>query len=214
VTSDASDSLVAAAHARGVRDQRVLAALGAVSRAAYVPGASARRVAADRPIAIGGGQVTTQPSLLAAMVEALALDGSERVLEVGTGLGYQAAILGRLAREVWTIERHPQLAAAAARNLAAEGADNVHVEHADGSDGLAAHAPYDAIIVAAAHPLVPPPLVAQLVPGGRLVQPIGPGGAETVTLFRREGDALVRLGLIAYARFVPLIGRHGSGDRR
>jgi protein-L-isoaspartate(D-aspartate) O-methyltransferase len=148
------------------------------------------------------------------MVEALALDGTERVLEVGTGLGYQAAILARLAREVWTIERLPELAAAAARHLAAEGVANARVEVGDGSQGLAAHAPYDAIIVAAAHPRVPPVLAAQLRPGGRLVAPIGPGGAETVTIFRRENGGLVPVGVVAPARFVPLITDHGLDDER
>jgi protein-L-isoaspartate(D-aspartate) O-methyltransferase len=212
-TEGKSHSLVAAARAAGVRDARVLAALGEVPRAAYVPEASVREVEADRPIPIGGGQVTTQPSLLAAMVEALALEGSERVLEVGTGLGYQAAILARLAREVWTLERHAELAEAAKGNLAAQGVENVHVELADGSAGFAAHAPYEAVVVAAAHPQVPAPLVAQLAPGGRLVQPIGPGGAESVTLFQREPGGLVRCGLVTHARFVPLVGRYGFADR-
>ena len=201
-----------AARAAGVRDPRVLTALAEVPRGAYAPHASARQIAADRPIVIGGGQVTTQPSLLAAMVEALALDGSERVLEVGTGLGYQAAILARLAREVWTIERLPELAAAAARQLAAEAVTNARVKLGDGSQGLPLHAPYDAIIVAAAYPHVPPPLATQLRPGGRLVAPIGPGGAETVTLFRRENGGLVPLGVVAPARFVPLITGHLLDD--
>jgi protein-L-isoaspartate(D-aspartate) O-methyltransferase len=160
----------------------------------------------DRPIGIGSGQVTTQPSLVAAMVEALALRGGERVLEVGTGLGYQAAILGRLARDVWTVERRPELAAV---NLVAAGADNVRVREGDGSAGLAEHAPYDAIVVAAAHPLVPAPLAAQLAPGGRRVQPIGPSGSEEVTLFRRTGDRLVRVRVVIGAHFVALYGRHG-----
>jgi protein-L-isoaspartate(D-aspartate) O-methyltransferase len=125
------------------------------------------------------------------------------VLEVGTGLGYQAAILGQLAREVWSVERQPELAAATAANLAAEGVDNVHVHEGDGTDGLAAHAPYDAIVVAAAHPRVPPPLAAQLAPDGRLVQPIGPSRAEDVTLFRRTGDRLVRMRIVIGARSVP-----------
>ena len=211
-TERALHQLVAAARTAGVRDPLVLAALAAVPRAAYVPEASAGAVDSDRPIRIAGRQVTTQPSLLAAMVEALALDGSERVLEVGTGLGYQAAILARLAREVWTIERRPELAEAAARNLAGQAVENVHVELADGSEGLATQAPYDAIVVAAAHPHVPPPLVAQLVVGGRLVQPMGPGGAEAVTLFRRARVGLVRVRLVTHAHFVPLVGRHGFGD--
>jgi protein-L-isoaspartate(D-aspartate) O-methyltransferase len=212
-TEGTSHSLVVAARAAGVRDARVLAALGEVPRAAYVPRATVREAEADRPIPIGGDQVTTQPSLVAAMVEALALEGSEHVLEVGTGLGYQAAILARLAREVWTLERRPELAEAAEGNLAAQGVRNVHVVVTDGSTGLATHAPYDAIVVAAAFPQVPAPLVEQLAQGGRLVQPIGPGGAEVVTLFRREAGGLVRVGRITHARFVPLVGRHGFADR-
>jgi protein-L-isoaspartate(D-aspartate) O-methyltransferase len=209
--------LVIAARATGVRDTRVLDAVAAVPRASYVPQDRVGEAALDRAIPIGSDQVTTQPSLVAAMVEALALHGGERVLEVGTGLGYQAAILGRLAREVWTVERRPELAAGAAANLAAEGVDNVHVREGDGSDGVAEHAPYDAIVVAAAHPQVPAPLAAQLAPGGRLVQPIGPSGSEEVTLFRQEGDRLERVRVVIGAHFVPLYGRHGfppSGPRR
>jgi protein-L-isoaspartate(D-aspartate) O-methyltransferase len=205
----ASHPLAVAATGVGVRDARVLEALATVPRARYVPPEHAALAGRDRPIRIAGGQVTTQPSLVAVMVEALALRGGERVLEVGTGLGYQAAILGQLAREVWSVERQPELAAAAAANLAAEGVDNVHVHEGDGTDGLAAHAPYDAIVVAAAHPRVPPPLAAQLAPDGRLVQPIGPSRAEDVTLFRRTGDRLVRMRIVSGARFVPLYGRHG-----
>jgi protein-L-isoaspartate(D-aspartate) O-methyltransferase len=201
--------LIVAARATGVGDARVLDAVAAVPRASYVPHARVGEASLDGPIPIGAGQVTTQPSLVAAMVEALALRGGERVLEIGTGLGYQAAILGRLAREVWTVERRPELAGAAAANLAAEGVDNVRVREGDGSDGLAAHAPYDAVVVAAAHPLVPAPLAAQLAPGGRLVQPIGPSGSEKVTLFRRTGDRLERVRVVIGAHFVPLYGRHG-----
>lgn len=202
-----SHPLVAASLEAGVRDARVLEAMAAVPRVRYVPEGFEAAADRDRPIPIGGEQVTTQPSLVAAMVEALELTGDERVLEIGTGLGYQAAILGRLAREVWTVERRPELAAAAAANLAAEG--NVHVVAGDGSEGLADGAPYDAIIVAAAHPDVPPPLTAQLTEGGRLVQPIGPSGRENVFLFRRRGGELVRERLVARASFVPLCGRHG-----
>jgi protein-L-isoaspartate(D-aspartate) O-methyltransferase len=201
--------LVVAARAIGVRDERVLEAVAAISRASYVPHAHVGEADLDRPIPIGSGQVTTQPSLVAAMVEALALHGYERVLEVGTGPGYQAAILGRLAREVWTVERLPKFAASAAANLAAEGVDNVHVRLGDGSRGLDRHAPYDAIVVAAAYPVVPAPLARQLAPGGRLVQPIGPSGSEDVTLFRRDGDRLVRVRVVTGAHFVPLYGRDG-----
>jgi len=202
--------LVAAARAAGVRDARVLEALAAVPRVGYVPCGQWVDAGLDRPVAIGSGQVTTQPSLVAAMVEALGLCGSERVLEVGAGFGYQAALLARLAREVWSVERHPRLAARAAANLARAGVDNARVVVGDGTEGLPAHAPYDAIIVAAAHPLVPPPLVAQLADGGRLVQPIGPSGAEDVTLFvRRDLGGLVRVRSIVGARFAALYGRHG-----
>jgi len=202
-----SHPLVAASLEAGVRDARVLDAMAAVPRVRYVPEGFEAAADRDRPIPIGGDQVTTQPSLVAAMVEALQLAGDERVLEIGTGLGYQAAILGRLAREVWSVERRPELAAAAAASLAAEG--NVHVVAGDGSEGLADGAPYDAIIVAAAHPDVPPPLTARLTEGGRLVQPIGPSGRENVFLFRRRGGDLVRERLVARASFVPLYGRHG-----
>jgi protein-L-isoaspartate(D-aspartate) O-methyltransferase len=202
--------LVAAAGAVGVRDARVLNALADVPRAAYVPADATGAAQQDRPIRIAGGQVTTQPSLVAAMLEALALRGSERVLEVGTGLGYQAALLGRLARDVWSVERRRDLAAAAAANLAREGVRNVHVVTGDGSAGLARHAPFDAIVVAAAHPRVPPPLIEQLAPGGRLVQPIGPSGREDVTLFRLNDDGrLERVRSVMLAHFVPLCGAHG-----
>jgi protein-L-isoaspartate(D-aspartate) O-methyltransferase len=203
-----SRALVAAARAAGVRDARVLEALSAVPRADYVPEGAEAAAGVDRPIPIGHGQVTTQPSLVAAMVEALELRGDERVLEIGTGLGYQAALLARLARAVWSVERHPELAEAARTNLAAAG--NVRVVVADGSGGLPDQAPFDAIVVAAAHPRVPAPLAAQLAAGGRLVQPIGPSGAEDVTLFRRAADGrLVRERSIIRAFFVPLYGRHG-----
>jgi protein-L-isoaspartate(D-aspartate) O-methyltransferase len=209
VTPFGSQALVVAARAAGVADERVLAALGAVRRDRYVPQGLAHHADRDRPIPIAGGQVTTQPSLLAAMVQGLKLTGEERVLEVGTGLGYQAAVLARLAREVWSVERRPELAATAAANLAAEGVHNVHVVEGDGSEGLAAHAPYGAVVVAAAHPRVPPPLAAQLEEGGRLVQPIGPSGVEAVTVFRRAGGRLLRERVITGASFVPLYGRHG-----
>jgi protein-L-isoaspartate(D-aspartate) O-methyltransferase len=205
--------LVAAARNAGVRDPRVLEALAAVPRAAYVPEGFEAAADDDRPIPIGGGQVTTQPSLVATMVEALELRGDECVLEIGTGLGYQAAVLARLARLVWTVERRAELAELARANLAAAGVSNAHVVAGDGSGGLSGRGPYDAIAVAAAHPRVPSPLVRQLAVGGRLVQPIGPSGAEDVTLFRRAADGrLVRERSIVRAYFVPLYGRHGFGE--
>lgn len=183
--------------------------MGRVPRANFVPPAQTDLAYLDVPVPIAHEQVTTQPSLVARMVEALELQGGERVLEVGSGLGWQTALLATLAAEVWSVDRWPDLAAAAAANLAAGGIANAHVVAGDGSEGLADHAPYDAILVAAAFPRVPPPLVEQLAPGGRLVQPIGPGGREDVVLFTKEGDRLVRRRSVSGAYFVRLYGRHG-----
>lgn len=187
----------------------MLAAIAAVDRAGFVPRAHVREAYVDAPIRIGHGQVTTQPSLVARMVAALGLRGEERVLEIGAGLGWQTALLAALARDVWSVERLPELAAAARANLAAAGIANAVVTVGDGTLGLEEHAPYDAIVVSAAFPTVPPPLVAQLAPGGRLVQPIGPGGYDNVTLFERGPSGLQRVRSISGARFVKLYGRHG-----
>jgi protein-L-isoaspartate(D-aspartate) O-methyltransferase len=203
------ESLVAAALASGVRDERVLEAVRTVSRAAFVPQHLAEVAGVDEPLPIPHGQVTTQPSLVAKMVEALGLEGSERVLEVGTGYGWQTAILCRLAARVSSVERHADLAETARASLARFGVDNVEVVVGDGSSGLLEHAPFDAILVSAACPRVPAPLAEQLADGGRLVQPIGHGGSENVTLFERKSGALVARRGITGARFVPLVGRHG-----
>jgi protein-L-isoaspartate(D-aspartate) O-methyltransferase len=203
------DPLVVAAREVGVTDARVLDAVAAVPRVEFVPPGLAGSADVDRPLPIPHGQVTTQPSLVARMVEALALSGSERVLEIGTGYGWQSALLGRLAAEVWSVERFDDLAVTARMHLARFGADNVTVVVGDGSEGLAAHAPYDAILVSAAFPAVPPPLRKQLAEGGRLVQPIGYGGNEDVVLFAKRKGALVRVRSVIGAHFVPLVGRHG-----
>jgi protein-L-isoaspartate(D-aspartate) O-methyltransferase len=199
--------------AEGIRDRRVLAAFRAVPRAEFVPPAAAGQAYVDVPIRIPHGQVTTQPSLIAAMVAALELSGSERVLEVGTGLGFQTAILAMLARQVVSIERFPALAAEARANLAAAGLSQVTVVVGDGTLGVPEHAPYQAIVVAAASPRIPPPLVEQLAPGGRLVHPVGPGGHEQVTAFHQEADRLVADARLTPARFVPLVGVHGAQRR-
>ena len=200
------DALVAAAREAGVRDKRVLEAIAAVPRAGFVPLEHADLADVDTPIPIPHEQVTTQPSLVARMIEALALTGNERVLEIGTGYGWQTALLARLAREVYSIERFADLAEAARRNLAAF--ENVRVFVGNGSLGLAEHGPYDAILVAAAYSNVPEPLAEQLAEGGRLVQPIGPGGAEDVVLFEKHACRLEPLRSVTGAHFVRLHGRH------
>ncbi len=196
----------------GVRDARVLEAVAEVPRAAFVPVGAERRAYLDEPIPIPGGQVTTQPSLVARMLEALALQGHERVLEIGTGYGYQTALLARLAAHVLSIERLPELARAGARNLSRHGASNVEVVVADGSAGMEARAPFDAIVVSAAFTSVPRPLAAQLVPRGRLVQPIGPGGRDEVVLFERASKDIVRRRSVTPAHFVKLYGAYGFDD--
>ena len=201
--------LVAAARAGGVRDQRVLDAIAQVPREKFVPAEYAGLAYADRPIPIPRGQVTSQPSLQALMVAALGLTGREKVLEVGTGYGYQTALLARLAAQVISIDVWADLTAQAERNLAGQGIGNVVVITGDGTRGVPGHAPFDAIIVSAAFPAVPPPLAAQLTDGGRLVQPVGPGGDEEVVLYARAADTLTRVRTLTPASFVRLYGQHG-----
>jgi protein-L-isoaspartate(D-aspartate) O-methyltransferase len=192
-----------------VTDERVLEACRRVPRAGFVPADLAPRAYSDEPLPIPHGQVTTQPSLVARMVEALELGGDERVLEIGTGHGFQTALLAELAAEVWSVERFADLADTARGNLDRHGARNVEVVVGDGTLGLADRAPYDAVVVAAAHPDVPDPLVEQLAPGGRLVHPVGSGGREDVALFVKDGDTVVRRRTIVGAHFVRLMGKHG-----
>jgi protein-L-isoaspartate(D-aspartate) O-methyltransferase len=163
----------------------------------------------DHAVPIGFDVTMSQPFVVAWMSEALALDGSERVLEVGTGSGYQAAVLSRLAREVYTIERVPVLARRARFTLCALGLDNVHVAIGDGSLGLAAHAPYDAIVVTAAAPSVPDELIAQLARGGRLVVPVGRGAIQSLRLIRRDHQDRLSMTERGGVVFVPLVGERG-----
>ena len=187
----------------------MLAAMERVPRADFVPSEQVADAYTDSPLPIPHGQVTTQPSLVAAMVEALELRGQERVLEVGTGYGWQTALLAELGAEVWSVERFPDLAQAARGALTEHGVENATVAVGDGSEGLAEHAPYDAIIVAAAFPRVPAPLADQLADEGRLVQPIGEGGMERVKLFEKGGGGLREVREVIGAHFVRLYGRHG-----
>ena len=191
-----------------MRDTRVLEALREVPRAGFVPPDLTERAYLDRPLPIPHEQVTTQPSLSAKMIEALDLSGSERVLEVGTGYGFQTALLAHLSNFVWSIERFPDVAETAKNNLARHGVENVEVVAGDGTEGLPQHAPYDAILVSAAFPSVPPPLAEQLVAGGRLVQPLGSGGQEAVILFEKGPGDLVRRRTVTGAHFVRLYGAH------
>jgi protein-L-isoaspartate(D-aspartate) O-methyltransferase len=201
--------LVAALRREGVEDARVLEAVRAVPRRAFVPVEAAERAYVDMPVRIPHGQVTTQPSLVAKMIGALALSDEEHVLEVGTGYGWQTALLARLARMVHSIERWPDLAETVRANLLRHGIENATVVVGDGSEGLVEHAPFDAILVSAAFTEVPAPLAEQLAVGGRLVQPIGLGGNDDVVLFDRRPQGLVARRTITGAHFVRLVGRRG-----
>jgi protein-L-isoaspartate(D-aspartate) O-methyltransferase len=193
----------------GVTDERVLDAITAVPRADFVAADTVDRAYRDEPLPIPHGQVTTQPSLIARMLEALGLEGDERVLEVGTGYGFQTALLARLAAEVVSVERFADVARTARANLDRHGVGNVEVLVGDGSGGAPDWAPFDATVVSAAFTEVPQPLAEQLAVGGRLVQPVGPGGQDLVGLFERGARGLERKADVTWAHFVKLYGAHG-----
>lgn len=194
--------------ARGIHDPHLLEAFEAVPRHLFVPEEACEYAYEDRPLLIGYDQTVSQPYIVAYMIEALELTGAERVLEVGTGSGYEAAILSRLVREVHTIELIEPLAKRAAHALAAAGVNNVFIHMGDGSQGWAGCAPYDAIIVSAAAPHVPKSLLEQLASHGRMILPVNAGRYQRLELWRHEGDSFSHETLIPVA-FVPLRGREG-----
>jgi protein-L-isoaspartate(D-aspartate) O-methyltransferase len=193
---------------RDIADERVLAAMERVPRELFVPSDLKDHAYDDAALPIGAGQTISQPYMVARICEALALVGTERVLDVGTGSGYQAAVLAELAHEVHTIERIAELAETAHLSLAAAGCGNVHVHVGDGTRGLPEHAPFGAIAVAAAAPELPPSLYEQLEPRGRLVIPVGRRRVQRLELVVRspEGPAVVKS---VPCRFVPLVGEEG-----
>ena len=210
--SDRKQMVAEQIRGRGLRDPRLLAAFETVSRHLFVPEEYRHLAYADGPLPIGHGQTISQPYIVALMTHLLELTGTERVLEVGTGSGYQAAILSRLAGEVHTVEIVPELAKQAEKNLRESGCANVHVHLADGSLGWPDAAPYDAILVAAAAPSAPQPLLDQLADGRRMVIPVGGQGYQELEVWKREGENFKQRKVVAVA-FVPLRGEHGWKTR-
>lgn len=199
---------------RGIADERVLAAMASVPREDFVPERSRDRAYDDGALAIGQGQTISQPWVVAAICQALELEGDEKVLEIGTGSGYSAAVLANLAERVISIERIPELAAQAGECLTELGIANVEVIVGDGTRGYPEEAPYSAIAVHAAAPTAPPSLIEQLRVGGRVVLPIASRRADMLTVFRKHEDGLSGE-TIGPCRFVPLIGAEGfdgNGD--
>ena len=193
---------------RGIQDAAVLAAMMAVPRHEFVPEELRSQAYEDVPLPIGGGQTISQPYIVAAMTSALHLQPGDRVLEIGTGCGYQAAVLSHLAKEVFTIERRPELASAASADLARLGYLNAHVHCGDGTLGLPEFAPFDAILVAAGAPAIPKPLLAQLAEGGRMTLPVGDAEQQELQLIEKRGDAFP-IKILEGCRFVPLVGYYG-----
>lgn len=202
------NGLVETLRAKGIRDLAVLKAVSEVPRHVFVPASMLHRAYEDSALPIGGGQTISQPWVQARSLEAAELKGDEKVLEVGTGSGYQTALLAQLASVVFSVERMEPLAREARAALEQAGVRNVSVMVGDGTLGWRPYAPYDAIVVAAASPTVPGPLLEQLAPGGRLVIPLGDRETQVLTLVRREGDDY-RQCAIGDVRFVPLLGQFG-----
>ncbi len=196
---------------RGIKDGRILSAFSKVPRHLFVPPALRSKSYEDRPCPIGAGQTISQPYIVALMTEQLSLPPGARVLEIGTGSGYQTAILAELASQVYSIERIPALAETASEILLELGYQNVQIRVGDGSQGWPEEAPFDGILVAAAAPQVPHPLLDHLAEGGRLVIPIGAPLNQTLTVVQRH-EGQTKIHAVCQCVFVPLIGAHGWGD--
>ncbi len=195
--------------ARGIRDERLLAALCEVPRERFVSEEFARFAYGDGPLPIEAEQTISQPYIVAHMIEEARVAPGQRVLEVGAGSGYAAAVLSRIADHVFAIERHAELAELARQRLKALGYDNAEVRAGDGTKGWPEEAPFDAVLIAAGGPQVPEPLKAQLAIGGRLVMPLGSAGVQTLVRITRRSDNEVDTENLGDVRFVPLIGAHG-----
>ena len=199
--------------ARGIAERSILEAFRAVPRHAFVAPEHAEQAYGDHPLPIAAKQTISQPYIVALMIEAAEVGAGDRVLEVGAGSGYAAAVIGRIASWVTAIERHPELARLAQERLAELGYGNVHVVQGDGTTGWREAAPYDAILVAASGSHVPTALSEQLVCGGRLVMPVGsPGGVQRLVRVTKQADGSLQQSDLGPVRFVPLIGEEGWSD--
>lgn len=206
--AERQDMVASQLRSRGIRDQRVLDAMAHVPRHEFVADEYREQAYEDHPIPIAEGQTVSQPYIVAVTLDALSLQPSFKVLEIGTGSGYQTALLAELSREVYSVERHAPLARDAEATLARLGYNNVNVIVGDGSHGLPDMAPFDAIVVSAAAPQIPTSLSEQLREGGRMVIPVGPAQAQELQLVSKEKGQLVVRSLDG-CRFVPLIGGQG-----
>ena len=196
---------------RGIRDPRVIAAMARVPREEFVAEEYRGQAYEDRPLPIGEGQTISQPFIVAVSLAALSLQGGETILEIGTGSGYQTALLAELGRNVFSVERHAALARSAQETLAGMGYRNFEIMVGDGSQGWPEHSPFEAIIVSAAAPEIPEALLSQLTEGGRMVIPVGPSEAQDLQ-FVRKFQAKPAITSLNGCRFVPLVGQQGYKD--
>ncbi|MGE5182169.1 MAG: protein-L-isoaspartate(D-aspartate) O-methyltransferase [Acidobacteriota bacterium] len=206
------DAMVQLLERRGIKDPCVLAAMASVPRELFVASDEVDHAYADRPLPIGGGQTISQPYVVALILEALELEPDDRVLEIGTGSGYTAAVLSQLAAHVYSVERVPQLAHDARERLAALGYEWIDVRCGDGSLGWSEHAPFEAIAVHAAGPDIPAALLDQLALGGRLVMPVGRGDVQRLVRATKQGLSKVSIEDLGGVTFVPLVGAQGFPD--